>query len=122
VTGLIAALFVLVILHNGSAWRWTTDRARIFPNRLKELAPVPPPNTEFMFRGMPDTLRGVFFYREGLQEVIQMAYQRNDLFARREAVEASSAIPIKNVGSVLIFDWDHNSSMFVRSSLLPAGK
>jgi hypothetical protein len=116
-TGLIAVMFCSVILHNGSAWYWTTERTRIFPVRLKELVPAPPSHAEFVFRNMPDTIRGVFFYREGLQEAVRMAYQRDDLYARRENAEAQQPR-----GPILRFDWDETSSRVGRSIPLPVGK
>jgi len=81
--GALALLLTLGVLHNLEAWRRTSQLSNEFLSELKQLEPSPPPHAEFVFHEMPDTIRGVFFLREGLSEAIRMAYDRDDLDGRR---------------------------------------
>jgi hypothetical protein len=81
--GVLVLLLTLGVLHNLEAWRRTSQLSNEFFSELKQLEPSPPAHAEFVFRDMPDTIRGVFFLREGLSEAIRMAYGRDDLDARR---------------------------------------
>jgi hypothetical protein len=56
---------------------------------LKRLEPSPPPGAEFVFRDMPRTIRGVFFFHAGLTEAINLAFDRQDLIGRRESSSSS---------------------------------
>ena len=118
-TGAIAILFSQIAVHNSKAWRWATELSRIFPEQLKQLEPAPSQNAEFLFRNMPETLRGVYFYAVGLQDSIQMAYGREDLTAFREGqVDQRPHSPEAN-RSIISFEWHGNPSMLVRRSVPP---
>jgi hypothetical protein len=98
--GLLVLLLTLGVFHNLEAWRWTSQFSKEFLSELKQLEPSPTPHAEFVFHDMPDTIRGVFFLREGLSEAIQMAYDRDDLNARRvSGVPVSPSDPLSWHGS-----------------------
>lgn len=81
--GLLVVLLTLGALHNLEAWQRTSRLSGEFLSEIKQLEPSPPPRAEFVFHDMPDTIRGVFFLREGLSDAIRMAYDRDDLDAKR---------------------------------------
>jgi len=81
---LLFVLFSLGLLHNLSAWRWTSELMKESLEAVTRTAPMPAPQTEFVFSNLPDTVRGVFFFTT-LNESIQMAYGRQDISAVRDA-------------------------------------
>jgi hypothetical protein len=81
----LVLLFSLGLFHNLRAWQWTSEHTHRFLMELKRLEPSPPPGTEFVFRDLPGTIRGVFFFHAGLTEAINMAFGRQDLIGRRES-------------------------------------
>ncbi len=84
-TGLLVFLLGAGLLHNIGAWRWTADLSQRFLLELRSLEPSPPPYAEFVFRDMPNKIRGVFFFNAGLTGAINISYQRQDLTGRRDS-------------------------------------
>jgi hypothetical protein len=82
---ILVLLLSLGLIHNLRAWRWTSELSHRFLMELKHLEPSPPPRAEFVFREMPDTIRGVFFFHAGLTEAVNLVFDRQDLRARRES-------------------------------------
>jgi len=83
-----AALFVFLnlgLLHNLAAWRWTSRLAKNTLEDVTRLAPLPASQAQFVFSNLPDSIRGVFFFRVGLTESIRMAYGRDDISAVRDS-------------------------------------
>ncbi len=83
-----AGLFVFLnlgLLHNLAAWRWTSQLAKDTLEDVTRLAPLPASQTQFVFSNLPDSIRGVFFFRVGLTESIRMAYGRDDISAVRDS-------------------------------------
>ncbi|HKX30693.1 MAG TPA: hypothetical protein VJ302_23590 [Blastocatellia bacterium] len=83
-------LFLVLLLsvglfHNLRAWHWTSQLSHRFLLELKQLEPAPPPGAEFVFRDLPHTIRGVFFFHAGLEEAVNLTFDRKDLTARRES-------------------------------------
>jgi len=84
------AMFALVLLmslgvaHNISAWRWASRASAEVLAAVVRLEPSPPPQAEFVFENMPQTLRGVFFFQVGLTEGLRLVYGRPDVSAQRE--------------------------------------
>jgi hypothetical protein len=85
----LVLLFSLGLFHNLRAWQWTSEHTHRFLMELKRLEPSPPPGAEFVFRDLPGTIRGVFFFHAGLTEAINLAFGRQDLIGRRESNSAS---------------------------------
>jgi hypothetical protein len=84
-------LFISLILlldfgtcHNLAAWRWTARLAERTLQTVRELEPSPAPGTQFVFSSIPDTVRGVFFFRTGLSESLKLVYGRDDISAVRD--------------------------------------
>src|SRR6266704_1355813 len=83
-----AGLFVFLnlgLLHNLAAWRWTSQLAKDTLEDVTRLAPLPASQTQFVFSNLPDSIRGVFFFRVWLTESIRMAYGRDDISAVRDS-------------------------------------
>ncbi len=80
---ILVLLLSLGLIHNLRAWRWTSELSHRFLMELKHLEPSPSPGAEFVFREMPDTIRGVFFFHAGLTEAVNLVFDRQDLSARR---------------------------------------
>ncbi len=91
----LVLLFSLGLFHNLRAWQWTSEHTHRFLMELKQLEPSPPPGAEFVFRGLPGTIRGVFFFHAGLTEAINLAFGRQDLIGRRESPEVTGRPSIK---------------------------
>jgi hypothetical protein len=88
---LLVLLLSLGLFHNLQAWQWTSELSSRLLVELKRMEPSPPPRAEFVFREMPDTIRGVFFFHAGLMEGINMTFDRHDLTGRREATAVSGS-------------------------------
>ncbi|MCZ6878026.1 MAG: glycosyltransferase family 39 protein [Acidobacteria bacterium] len=93
-TGLLVLFLGAGLLHNVGARRWTADLSKGFLSELRRLEPSPPANAEFVFRDLPDKIRGVFFFNEGLTEALNILYQRQDLRGRRESDPLSSPLEV----------------------------
>jgi hypothetical protein len=70
---------------------------------LKQMEPSPAPGSEFVFRGLPDTIRGVFFFHAGLNEAVNLTFDRRDLSARREVDRFQP--PVGNGKSTIKMQW-----------------
>jgi hypothetical protein len=57
----------------------------VSPFQRFELQPIPPENAQFVVSNLPVNIRGVFFFQTGLNEGLQMLYNRNDIRAYRDA-------------------------------------
>ncbi|HEV8130055.1 MAG TPA: hypothetical protein VGQ81_02295 [Acidobacteriota bacterium] len=89
---LLVTFFTLGLLYNLNAWRWTCQLSRRFVSELRQLEPSPPPDTEFAFFGLPESVRGIFFLPVGLRDLaVKEAYGREDLHASRSADAFSGA-------------------------------
>jgi hypothetical protein len=84
VSAVLIVCLTLGVLHNQAAWRYSADLGRMTLVKMKTLVPAPPPRTAFSFARMPDTLNGVFFFREGLDQAVELCYGRRDLVAFRQ--------------------------------------
>ncbi|MBI4470433.1 MAG: glycosyltransferase family 39 protein [Acidobacteria bacterium] len=82
-TGLLVLLLALGLVHNLRAWHWSSTLSERLLVELKQLEPSPPQDTELRFHHLPGTVRGVFFFHEGLQDAINLAYGRTDIRAYR---------------------------------------
>ena len=80
---LLLICFVFGLWHNLSAWRANSRITRQFLAALPRLEPSPPPNSELLITGMPIEVCGVRFFLIGLGPGAQLAYGRQDLWARR---------------------------------------
>jgi hypothetical protein len=81
----LVALFSLGVLHNLQAWRWTSSLGAETLRQVVELEPIPPENAQFVVSNLPGDIRGVFFFQTGLNEGLQMLYNRDDIRAYRDA-------------------------------------
>ncbi len=79
----LIAVLNLGVLHNLAAWRWTSGLAERTLQSVVELEPSPASHTQFIFPDIPDTVRGVFFFRTGLSMGLKMVYGRDDIDAVR---------------------------------------
>jgi hypothetical protein len=75
--------FLFGLWHNLSAWQANSRITRQFLGALPRAQPSPPPNSEFLITGMPIEVCGVRFFLIGLGPAAQLAYGRQDLWARR---------------------------------------
>ncbi len=89
----LIAVLNLGVLHNIGAWRWTSDLAKQTHQAVMQIEPSPAPRTQFVISGVPDTVRGVFFFRTGLSESLKMAYGRDDISAVRDMVDLTVQQP-----------------------------
>lgn len=89
---LLVVLFSLGLFHNLRAWQWTSEQTQRFLIELKRMEPSPPPGAEFAIRGLPGTLRGVYFLHAGLTEAIDLTFDRQDLIGSR-ALEPTTGRP-----------------------------
>lgn len=87
-TLLLGLLFSLGLINNLAAWRWTGQLGQRFLTELQRLEPQPPPRAEFVLLDMPDILRGVFFFREGLSEAVKLACDGRAARRRKRVPEA----------------------------------
>jgi len=81
----LSLLFSLGVFHNIGAWRWTSRLSQQTLSDIRNLEPAPPPQTEFVIAGLPDTVRGVFLFHASLNESLRLAYNRDDISARRDS-------------------------------------
>ena len=81
---LLVGLLSLGLLYNLGAWRWTSELTRRFLEQMQQMEPAPPPNTVFVVREMPRTVRGVYLLNPGLAEAVKITYDREDLSAARD--------------------------------------
>ncbi|HTM87598.1 MAG TPA: hypothetical protein VL155_05305 [Terriglobales bacterium] len=79
---LLPICFLFGLWHNLSAWQANSRITRQFLAALPRLEPSPPPNAEFLITGMPIEVCGVRFFLIGLGPGAQLAYGRQDLWAR----------------------------------------
>src|SRR6185437_4654410 len=79
---LLLICFLFGLWHNLSAWQANSRITRQFLAALPRLEPSPPPNAEFLITGMPIEVCGVRFFLIGLGPGAQLAYGRQDLWAR----------------------------------------
>jgi hypothetical protein len=91
----LVVLFSIGLFHNLRAWQWTSEQSQNFLIELKRLEPSPPPGAEFAFRGLPGTIRGVFFFHAGLTEAINLTFDRQDLIGSRDSDAATGRPTIK---------------------------
>jgi hypothetical protein len=114
--GLKVALVLLLSLglfHNLQAWQWTSKLSHRFLIELKQLEPSPPPGAEFLFRELPTTIRGVFFFNAGLEEAVNLTFDRQDLRARRVSSFPSKA-EIQAMGRPIIeIDWEGSEERLI---------
>ena len=64
----VIILFSFAAFFNMDAWRSTSKLSQKLLTQIVKLEPSPPSNTVFIFHNMPTTVRGVFYFRVGLQE------------------------------------------------------
>lgn len=108
---MLIVLFDLAVINNLRAWHWTGDLTKgVFP-QIQERFPDPPPHTTFVIRNMPTTDRGVFFFDVGLNQMVQLGYDRNDVFAAHEN-ELNLLPPEEQVNQILL-TWDESSLRFL---------
>ncbi len=81
--GALVVLYSLGTLHNIGAWRSTSELQKEFVSEIQRLEPSPPANALFVFHDLPEVMRGVFFMRDQLPDVVQMALARSDVSAVR---------------------------------------
>ncbi len=87
------AVFVVFnagVLHNLGAWRSTSGLAKDTLADITRIVPAPAPGTQFVFSGLPDSIRGVFFFRAGLTEGLRMVYNREDVSGVRDSDPAEN--------------------------------
>ena len=101
----LVLLLSLGLFHNLRAWQWTSEHTHRFLMELKRLEPSPPPGAEFVFRGMPGTIRGVFFFHTGLTEAINLAFGRQDLIGTRESNSSAGKKAEANGRPTIKVDW-----------------
>jgi hypothetical protein len=102
---LLACLLSLATLHNLAAWRWTSRLSQDLLSEVQQLEPTPAPNTQFVFYNLPDTIRGVFFFHEGLLEAVRMAYGRDDLSVTRILGSPPANSPPETGNPVVRLEW-----------------
>jgi hypothetical protein len=101
----LVLLLSLGLFHNLRAWRWTSEHTHRFLMELKQLEPSPPPGAEFVFRDLPGTIRGVFFFHAGLTEAINLAFGRQDLIGTRESNSSAGKTAEANGRPTIKVNW-----------------
>jgi len=89
VFAVFAVVLNLGVLHNLAAWRSTAALAEDTLQHVMRLEPSPPSHSQLVFSNLPDTVRGVFFFRVGLSESLKMAYGRDDISAIHDSDPAT---------------------------------
>lgn len=89
----LIAVLNLGVLHNIAAWRWASDLAKRTHQSIVQIEPSPAARTQFVISNIPDSVRGVFFFRTGLSESLKMAYGRDDISAVRDIENAARQQP-----------------------------
>jgi hypothetical protein len=81
---LTAALMLLGAWHNLGAWNHASDLSERLLGAVTGELPAPPPDTDFVFSGVPETVRGVYFLRVSMTQPLWVAYGREDLRGYRQ--------------------------------------
>jgi len=99
----LSLLFSIGVVHNIGAWRWTARLSEQVLADAQRLSPSPPPQTEFVFSGLPDTIRGVFFFHACLSDGLRLKYNREDISARRDSEFSADGL---TSGAQIRFSWN----------------
>ena len=109
-------LFSFAAFFNMDSWRSTSKLSQKLLKQIVKLEPSPPSNTVFIFHNMPTTVRGVFYFRVGLQEAIRMAYSRHDL----GAIRAGESLPVIAVQleplPVIHLEWNEDKTELIEKN------
>ena len=106
-------LLALAAMCNLTAWKQTSRLSQKLLAEIVRLEPSPPPNALYIFHNLPRTIRGVFFYQAGLQEAINLAYNREDLRAMRVEGPVSTASETYRT-PVVRWEWGENGIVLKR--------
>jgi hypothetical protein len=83
--GTVAGVFTLLgARHNLDAWSHTSDLSECFLRAVTRELPSPPPDTQVVFSGIPETVRGVHLMRVSMTQPLWVAYDREDLRGYRQ--------------------------------------
>jgi hypothetical protein len=105
----LVVLFGLGVFHNLQAWRWTTSIGAATLRQVVQLEPDPAENTQFVVSKLPGDIRGVFFFQAGLNEGLQMVYNRDDIRGYRDAAPSVVDPQIR-----LEWNGDENPEILIR--------
>lgn len=100
----LLCLFGAGAVHNLEAWQWASGTEKEFLAEVKRMPPIPPPNAQFVFYGLPTEMRGIDFHVAGLQDAIRMILDRNDVGARR-GIDSAGRNDEFSHGSEIQFRW-----------------
>lgn len=105
---LLLICFLFGLWHNLSAWQANSRITRQFLAGLRRVEPTPPQNSEFLIEDMPIEVCGVRFFLIGLGPGAQLAYGRQDLWARRPYEP-----PLRRNDPAIVLRWTGRAPDFV---------
>lgn len=84
-SALLSVAFVYGSWHNLKAWEYDGAMSRRLPAQIVALYPNPTPGTQFTIAGLPTSQRGIYFFQNGLDVAVELAYDRIDVGAIRSS-------------------------------------
>ena len=106
-TIVLLSSLILGSWHNTAALKYTSELSRQFLDDVREALPAPPEGARLVFHGVPESIRGVYFFRVSMIEPVWFAFGREDLRAWR-----AETLPDAPPGAIH-FDWTGDSGGLV---------